>query len=471
MPESKLPLLPPEIIEQILAHLPPQSLVSLSRTCGALQVNAENDLLWERLLRLHISPRDFPDQPFPAKSYRDLYISHHPHWFLPRYKLWFSNEPHTGKIMLVRFDPRRGCIEGYRLLAEQTNTLSMIWSHATTVMIHFFQPHAHLWQDGPLLKLDYEPSTLTSRQGWWEGEIQMKIGPLEHATSASFFLTRDIPPSLQDRSMDLWPPPTIPNMPRVRAVSQDKFRGKGHKPQTYDEISQTTFRMRQWSQFSMERAFFGVRVGEEASTWSTIDPILYTPTTEKPYQGIFVGDYAGHGCEFLLVTQTEKAPDPPVQLASSIYYNHLSPAAFQAIADMERIRPREDLIDSGDDMLSGAIEAIKITGDVNIPRGQHTFIADDIGPNGLVRIADEPPFRGARIVKSRGHVANRGFQQGKIIVSPRECADTRRTDEFIPSQLILISPDRLAQYWIVFGHVSHYQRVDIDEIMDRELRS
>ena len=173
----------------------------------------------------------------------------------------------------------------------------------------------------------------------------------------------------------------------------------------------------------MERAFFGVRVGEEASTWSTIDPVLYTPTKEKPYQGIFVGDYAGHGCEFLLVTQTDKAPDPPDQMPSSIYYNHLSPAAFQAIADMDRIRPRDDAADADGGGLSGAIEAIKITGDVNIPRGQHTFIADDIGPNGLVRIADEPPFRGARIVKSRGHVANRGFQQGRLafgtIVSQR----------------------------------------------------
>jgi hypothetical protein len=32
------------------------------------------------------------------------------------------------------------------------------------------------------------------------------------------------------------------------------------------------------------------------------------------------------------------------------------------------------------------------------------------------------------------------------------------------SQLILISHDRLAQYWEEFGHVSFYQRVDIDEV-------
>jgi hypothetical protein len=31
------------------------------------------------------------------------------------------------------------------------------------------------------------------------------------------------------------------------------------------------------------------------------------------------------------------------------------------------------------------------------------------------------------------------------------------------SQLILISHDRLAQYWETFGHVSFYQRVKIDD--------
>jgi hypothetical protein len=31
------------------------------------------------------------------------------------------------------------------------------------------------------------------------------------------------------------------------------------------------------------------------------------------------------------------------------------------------------------------------------------------------------------------------------------------------SQLILISHDRLAQYWETFGHVSFYQRVNMED--------
>jgi len=32
------------------------------------------------------------------------------------------------------------------------------------------------------------------------------------------------------------------------------------------------------------------------------------------------------------------------------------------------------------------------------------------------------------------------------------------------SQLIMISHDRLAQYWEAYGHVSFYERVNIDEL-------
>ena len=39
-------------------------------------------------------------------------------------------------------------------------------------------------------------------------------------------------------------------------------------------------------------------------------------------------------------------------------------------------------------------------------------------------------------------------------------------DEFIPSQLIMINHNKLAQYWVPFGHISFYDRVDIDGLMD-----
>jgi len=65
------------------------------------------------------------------------------------------------------------------------------------------------------------------------------------------------------------------------------------------------------------------------------------------------------------------------------------------------------------DVYSGQLIAIKLTGDPNIPRGQITFIAPDLSDKGLIRTAQEEIFRGARIVKSAGHIADRGYRGGK----------------------------------------------------------
>ncbi|PNS14223.1 hypothetical protein CAC42_6736 [Sphaceloma murrayae] len=247
------------------------------------------------------------------------------------------------------------------------------------------------------------------------------------------------------------------------------------------------------------------RRGENVTTFGTIDPAAYTPTPRKPWRGIYCGDYSGHGCEFLLVLQPEEGTEDPLperlnwlnewlngerpmatdnQDVTARTYTRMNEIltdmaerdgfrhranAFDEESDEETDEDEDDweepegvrgnlerqtstAADSAmerEDIHSGRLVAIKLTGDPHVPRGQITFIAPDLGDKGLVRTAEEDVFRGARVVRSAGHVANRGFIH----------------DEYIPSQLILVSHDRLAQYWQGFGHISFYKRVDIGALI------
>jgi len=65
--------------------------------------------------------------------------------------------------------------------------------------------------------------------------------------------------------------------------------------------------------------------------------------------------------------------------------------------------------------MRGPLLGVKITGDINVPRGEYTFIVHDLGANGTIRIADEEPFKGARVVRGVAHIAGELMQQGKLI--------------------------------------------------------
>ena len=83
------------------------------------------------------------------------------------------------------------------------------------------------------------------------------------------------------------------------------------------------------------------------------------------------------------------------------------------MAGFHGINTPTELREFGDDpSCRGRLEAIKLTGDPNVPRGEYSWIAEDIGPKGLIRVATEQMFKGARVVRSLGHCANRGYRNG-----------------------------------------------------------
>lgn len=450
---SLLESLPAEVITQILDFLPPVSLADLLRTSRLLRSHAQNDLLWMRFVRENVPRSTQLPSYLPASSWKDLYASHHPYWFLTRRKIWFSDAPHTGGLVIARYDHRRGCIEAYRLLAKHGLHTFQMWDYNPAVLIHTFDPKVNLMFDDPVVRLSFEHNDRKRLQR----EVAMQTGQTPGICSL-ISLCQPIPRLLQDPSMALWPPATVPSVQRVRNASANKFRTDSHRPKTLADASDRTFRIRRFMQWSnLMQPIGSVRMGEEVLTFSTLLEETYMPTNSKPWQGIWVGDYSAHGCEFLLLVQRENticsstpsrrsstSSGLPSGIAITSHHmerNNIEEDTNEGVAltlstDHTQSSRDGDMMDEGLNLErppSGSLEAIKLTGDINIPRGECTWFAKDIGNEGLIRVADEYLFKGARIVKSMGHVAAQGF----------------KNDRFIDSQLIMISHDTLAQYWEV----------------------
>ncbi|KAL4935490.1 hypothetical protein BDV06DRAFT_206894 [Aspergillus oleicola] len=415
----KTPLLqlPPELVYEVFSYLPALDLARLSESCRILAQHANNDRLWANLVNANLP--DHIHDPGIFDSFRRLYIAHHPCWFIPRHKVWFSDTEHTGNLILTRYDNRRGVIEGYRVTTERRSHKFQVWEYNADVVIQAFEPKVSLWLDDPILLLQGDPEGIP-RYLNTESRMNMPVEAQYVYNSISLCRPGD-PAELTNDTQ--WPPPNVPSDHRVYRDPDDDSRGRDRLPQSLTEISEYAFRIRRWAHFRLGLPTFTAGQQETISTYSTLDPALYMPTKEKPYQGIWVGDYSAHGCEFLLFLQQDKESE------GDEYDAH---------------DPRNDGI-----IQHGSLKAVKLTGDPNVPRGEFSFVSDDIGPGGTVRIATEALFQGARVVRSRGHIAGLGF----------------RDDTFINSQLILKSPDCVAHYWESMGHITYYRRLDIDALI------
>ncbi|KAK5130693.1 hypothetical protein LTR16_001353 [Cryomyces antarcticus] len=524
-PPSPLLALPAELIDYILTVLPPTSLATLSQTCRLLHTYCLDEQLWMRHVNSNLP---FPLKPASShrgplsrynpsavRSFRDLYARHHPHWFLPRHRIWFADSGSSGKLLVARYDERTGAVEAYAVTALRGPHIFSLWEYNNDVIIHSFTPQVQLDLNQPVVKLEgwcsedvgeanpgdtYFAMPRDDGRSRLGEEIRMNLNAPD-GLFTSFMLARPLPSSYcPSPGTFVWPPLILPARGRTRNLSLSSYRGTGHKPSSHAEVSETAFRLRRWVEYRSRGEGIGTRMGEHVLTFATLPAEAWTPTAKKPWRGIWCGDYSGHGCEFLVVLQPDKPGPLPVgaltrrseSFSSTSSYASAAEELLNGNGEIDESAVEEDaptpatssstagltpgsstgpsslsdgaegaggaeaeIPDDPDDIYHGRIEAIKLTGDPNVPCGEYTFIAPDIGPAGFVRTAMEAPFRdkatgqGARVVKSVGHIAARGF----------------RDDEYIPSQLVLIDHDRMAQYWEPFGHISFYQRVDVDALL------
>jgi hypothetical protein len=504
---SLLVALPSELIHHILSFLTLPDLLSIGLVNRALQEHSLADPLYQPFVQSNV-PGSTLKRPSDS-TWRELFKTHHPYWFIPQNKIWFADSLHTGKVLIARYDPRINAIEAYSLVAERRQPTFTTWDWNPDAIVHTFSPRIQLDLNAPVIRLDanaYENASPSGKRRL-QKEVPMNLYSETPRVTAGLYsrlmLTRPWPAHITDEQTAVWPPLILPSSSRTINSSSTQFRDDNYRPSRMDELSSTTFRVRKWMEFSSRPRGISMRVGEDITTWATLPEECYTPTAQKPWQGIWCGDYAGHGCEFLAIIQPDDpkplperaqwamqarerqgsvstqgsadswstAPTDATEQEEMVHTPDGETSMENSIATLQTLtpdeRPSSPVEEEEDPVYSGRIEAIKLTGDPNIPRGEYTFIAPDIGPNGLVRVATEEIFKGARIVRSVGHIAARGFRDGKSCSSPNLSVFklTLDLDDFRASQLILISHDRLAQYWETFGHVSFYQRVDIDSLI------
>jgi hypothetical protein len=473
---SPLLALPPELMFAIFSHLEPVDVAAVSATCRDLRRHTFSEFIWQCFIQRNVHTQVTGTGPFA--SYRDLYIAHDRLWFLPKYKIWFSDRGLTGRIVITRFDQRRGCIEAYQLLAVTKTTSFESWHADHEVIIHNFEPVVKLHLDRPVLHFGIGGSQDQSGQparprapdaNRFAEELAMDLGDEQSLLRSNFMLARPLDPAQAEEKFakrfpydHVWPPPCVPAHTNVTGLGGDGSALSPYdRPRRRSQVCDQAFRIRQWMEMAGSPSLallsqtnaaaglirglaagaggvggVGVHLGEEVSTYSTLDPALYTPTPTKPWRGIWIGDYSGHGCEFLLVNQPDDAPatDEELELVRDESESDESWEQRRAEAHLYR----------------GRLEGIKLTGDPNVPRGEYTFVAEDLGPKGFVGVTSDSQLgAGARIVRSKGHIAATGFLR----------------DKYLETQLILISPDRLAQYWVEFGHISFYERINIDEFV------
>ncbi|RMY60556.1 hypothetical protein D0865_01460 [Hortaea werneckii] len=551
--------LPAELLLHIFSYLSPLDLGSAAQTCHGLLCHAYDDALWQPFVSSNLHQP--LSSPAPCHTFRDLYLSHHPHWFLPRYRVWLADSQPSGKLLISRYNSAKGSIEAHAVVAQRGHHSLDRWEKDREVIIHSFNPHVSLSLHQPVLKLDVDsPRTSDQSQnnpsdrGYappsrYNKEVLMDTFA-DAGLYSSFMLCRNLPKAAMTEQTRLWPPLRLPAKSRTRNDSGSGFLSAGHRPSRLSEVSQHNFRLRKWVEYtgrrstptllpfnspnglsaalglnngpsaaspgsppaffpaglpSTERGGLSIRMPEDITTYATLPPESYMPRPGKEWQGIWCGDYSGHGCEFLLITQPDdedarplpegmdwlrgwfgeaaengrqrresggsdsegswvSARESPSQedgdgashssrptgrglwnedardvatrqiaelahraeaeataeeraaallFAQGLLQTHdvldgftegeASPSASssssaQAIPSSSRdVEARPDEFTDHKDAPSGRLEAIKLTGDPNIPRCEYTFIAPDIGHKGFVRVCDEELFKGARV--------------------------------------------------------------------------
>lgn len=237
------------------------------------------------------------------------------------------------------------------------------------------------------------------------------IAAAQPRTELSLGKTWTRTPSIEENGM--WPTPNMPAPASIPKLSAGGSIPYSFRPPSSPTTCYPTFSLHHKIDHQSDHGSTGAHSSSRQSephvidktiTYGTVSPDAYTTIIEKPLQGIWCGDYFDHGAEFLLMLQPDSIDDAiSAETRDSTQQSHTEQSSPHSCRNAAlAYHQRKSLL------------AVKLTGDCNIPRWQYSFVVPDMLEDGLLRIAEEEEFRGARVVRSALHIAAKGFRLSKL---------------------------------------------------------
>ena len=448
-------------------------------------------------------------------------MSLRPHLYLVPH-LWFSTRRVGGSLYVFRYSPQTGNIEGVPLVGvrgwngPRRGGGDYIWDDDKAISIATLKrPNVRCFGNDPKVKIVCGPGTYYDRKTglmvdratgdtWKSGEGgvfslgRVKLAPRDlqtetkgpgeahHISSNSENddgeLLDSIPIMLRTPVRDshdrtLWPPFMIPSREYVRLPPIEKHGANSIADWDLNVTSP------QGLPHAFPRSDFNaIPAHGSSSSFPELPPTAM--------DGSFAFDhvYIYRSMEY---SNGRTAPTSYAVFQTVDLFTKVHPSLYTRQARSSTIKPEEENIDLGGVWLcdyfthglefllfrypnkdNRGLEVTKLTGDINVPRGEYTFIVPNMGHDGIEGGRSNPPssfvryaqpdtdpriWSGKPVYKGKGQLAHHGF--------------TRRT--WNEMELVVLNPGSVPEknsgevvvVWKSLHHASRARRVDIDRLL------
>ncbi|KAI8580772.1 hypothetical protein K450DRAFT_235862 [Umbelopsis ramanniana AG] len=415
--------LPTEVLTETLLYLDDASLTTVALCNKRLSQICSSEILWKKLsASFRISDREQP----PTFSYKALYQK-----LLTKYAwllgLWQSNHTYHGSLLLVSFDPDTASIQGTLVRAqEQTPGQVNVWSLDHGVVI--IDPKFHQYrQDLFRISLDPEGNVLVQllQQGFqsihWENNVNIVECSFDNHDDCPY-LWSSVRTAMRHNTDRIIEPPSMPRKQSTRAFTfslpADDVSEVGslNRSQIPTQSTSSARKLFHWMgtsnawlhdlpqfcklpssltriQDAIKPSHLNVNLLKQMSSFQ-VDKYDGFP------EGLFRSYYGSHGLEYLIIRHDKK--------------NH-------------------------------KLVCHKVTGDLNIPRSEISWLVPDTSQHSRVCIEEE--FASALAYDALGHVAYQGFSGERMI----------------PAELIIVNQDKLALHWRDLLQIIIYNRCTLED--------